>query len=107
MFKIKEIALFIFLIILIISSTIAYQKITVDDLNCKVQEKERIANSGGGKYLIFCEDKVLENTDAMFHLKFDSSDIYRKIETGKEYNFKVYGWRIKPLSIYKNIIKIK
>jgi len=98
------IAVIIFTVLglLILSPLYAYK--TVDNVTCKVADKERITKKESSKYLIFCENEVLENTDSLWYWKWNSSDIYGKIKKGEEYNFKVYGWRIPFLSMSRNII---
>ena len=77
-------------------------------LQVTVTEKERITTGSGdslsSKYLVFTESEVFENTDNLFLLKFNSSDIYRKLEIDETYTVKVYGWRVPFLSLYRNII---
>lgn len=81
-----------------------------------VTEKERVTQKNGdeytSKYLIFCdgengESLVFENTDTIFHLKFNSSNVYGQLKEGKQYEITVVGVRIPFLSTYQNIIKIK
>ena len=64
------------------------------------------------KYLIFVdkgdgEVETLENTDSLIEWKWDSSDMYAKIHAQKKYRFKVYGWRVKFMSWYKNIVGVE
>jgi hypothetical protein len=64
------------------------------------------------KYLIFTKLKdgnvrVFENTDSGIELKFDSSNVYAKIEVGKTYDLRTYGFRIPYFSMYENIIDVK
>lgn len=81
-----------------------------------VTDKERVTQKSGdeytSKYLIFCdgengESLVFENTDTVFHFKFNSSNIYEQLKEGKQYEITVVGVRIPFLSTYQNIIKIK
>jgi len=66
----------------------------------------KITKTNSSKYLIFCEGITLENTDSLWHWKWNSSDFYGQIKKNEKYNFKIYGWRVPFLSMYKNIIKI-
>lgn len=64
------------------------------------------------KYLVFAtnsegEKIVLENTDSIAFLKFNSSDIQGDIEVGETYKIKTSGIRIPFFSTYKNIIDIE
>ena len=76
-----------------------------------VTDKERVNYDDGGKYLIYGhigdDIIVIENTDSLLRGKFNSSDIYAKIEVGKTYEFTVVGHRIPILSNYENIIDFK
>ncbi len=56
-----------------------------------VVRSERVNSGESGKYLVFGENEVYQNTDSFPLLKFRSSDFYRDIEVGKTYRFKVVG----------------
>lgn len=58
-------------------------------------------------YLIYTDQGVYRNDDAVWRLKFDSSDVYGALDVGTRYDLKVYGWRIPILSRYPNIVSIK
>lgn len=77
----------------------------------EVTDKERVNYDDGGKYLIYGhvgdDTMVIENTDSLLRGKFNSSDVYAKIEVGKTYEFTVVGYRIPILSNYENIIDFK
>ena len=65
-----------------------------------------------GKYLIFSKDEagemqVLEITDSVLRFRFDSSDLYGKIEIGKTYRFTVCGSRVQIFSWYPNIYEFE
>lgn len=66
----------------------------------------------GSKWLVLGTDAnsnplVLENTDNLLRLKFNSSDIQAVIEEDKTYEAEVIGFRIPFLSWYENIISIE
>lgn len=83
-------------------STINKREVTVT-----VQDKERVCDSNRNcKYLIFTDGGTFENTDTLLNGKFDSSDVYGRIDEGKTYTFKVAGFRQGILSMYPNIIEI-
>ena len=105
--KIITIILTVIGLLLLLFSGALYSYGTKAEVGCLVKEKERIVSENSSKYLIFCADRVLENTDSLWYWKFDSSDFYKDIDKGKEYNFTVYGWRVPFLSMYQNIIEIK
>lgn len=66
---------------------------------------------GDDTYLIFTklEDgktRVFQNTDSFLEFKWDSSDVYGKLEVGKTYKIKTYGWRMPMFSAYENITDV-
>ena len=56
-------------------------------------------------YLIYSEDATYEITDSWLYPRFDSSDLYGKIQVGESYNIIVGGSRIPFLSWYPNIYR--
>ena len=79
------------------------------NIKLTVKDKERVVNRNGqgSKYLVWSEDETFENVDSLFKGKFNSSDLYGKLEIGKTYNCRVYGWRNSFFSMYRNIIECK
>lgn len=78
--------------------------------NVTVTGKERITETDGegrasSKYLIFTDRETFENTDSFWGWKFNSSDVYGKIEKGYVCDFRVVGWRVQFLSAYRNILQ--
>lgn len=80
-------------------------------VTAKVMKTERVIYGSGdnlqSKYLVFCENETFELTDSLLYGKFNSSDMYGNIQSGKTYTFKVVGWRNHFASMYRNIIEIK
>ena len=93
------IVLFIALIALAPQAISLLHRETVIDT---VVRSERITNGESGKYLVFGEREVYQNTDVILVWKLNSSDFYRDIEVGKTYRFRVIGWRIPLFSLYRN-----
>lgn len=56
-------------------------------------------------YLIYSEDTTYEITDSWLYPRFNSSDLYGKIQVGESYNIIVGGSRIPFLSWYPNIYR--
>ena len=84
------------------------QKETIDVF----KSYDRVTSSDGSgnvesKWIMFFENEVYENTDSMFMMKFDSSDVVRKLQPGKKYKIKSYGVRVPFLSMYRNIIDVE
>ena len=94
----------VFLVLIITPIVLSYS--SAKEITITIKDKERIAEYEDGKYLIFTENEVFENTDSFLFLKFDSSDVYNKLEVGSTYKVKVNWYRIKFLSNYRNILEI-
>jgi hypothetical protein len=74
-----------------------------------ILDKERVVSSttegnSTSKYLIFAEGETFQNTDTIWALKFNSSDIYGKIQRGQVCKFELTGFRVPFLSMYRNIL---
>jgi hypothetical protein len=70
-----------------------------------IASKDDQASGNNHKYLIFTRGgHTFEDTDAYFHGKLNSSDIYAGLQVGHTYTCDVYGWRNHVLSSYQNII---
>lgn len=89
---------------------VGYTYGTARTITIEVTEKDRML-TGGDKldsyWLVFTKDHdVLQNSDSWFWLKFNSSSIHGRLERGKTYTVRVYGWRIGFFSMYPNIVSI-
>jgi hypothetical protein len=101
------VVLFIIFIFSLISSSaiIAYSTQDYGEITIKKTLQKRSGDTD--RYLIFTENNgVFENTDCVWLLKFNSSDIQSELEEGKTYKIKYYGWRVRFLSWYPNIITL-
>lgn len=91
-----------------VASCAGYQYGTVqDDIVVTVDSKESVASGGSSEYLLFTENEVFTIDDTLFHGRWDSSDWYAKIDEGETYKFKVYGWRVPFMSMYRNVISME
>lgn len=108
----KKIIIALVLVLIIIALTDFNDK----EYTVTVTDKERVTYQKGdrieNRYLVYCKDKngnihVFENTDCLFRWKFNSSDVYAKLEEGKEYKLTVVGYRIPVFSCYENIVKVE
>ena len=80
---------------------------TVESHEITINEKWIKYNGNDAKYLISdTSGDVYSIEDSIWFLTFDASDRYTQIKIGETYNTRTIGWRIKPLSWYKNIIQI-
>jgi len=101
-----QIFMFTLLFSFIFSVGYFYQNKTVQTIEVTVTDKQRITNGSDSKYIVFTDKETFENTDAFFHQKYDSSDVYSRLKVDCSYNMDVYGWRVPFISLYRNIIKI-
>src|SRR2546423_1704016 len=99
--------------ILIIVLLVAFEVIksiypvTVTDTVLKTERVQYCSSSGcSSKYLVFGKKETYQDTDSLFYWKFNSSDVYGQIQSGRTYTFKVIGWRVPFLSWYRNIISV-
>lgn len=58
----------------------------------------------GHQYLVFTDQGVYKDTDSVFFLKFNSSDLYDQLAVGKTYRCTSTGARIPVLSSYRNLL---
>lgn len=84
-----------------------FQYATQDEVTFTVEKTERVLYGESSRYLIFTKDETFENTDSIAFFKFNSSDIYGRIDEGKSYQATVVGRRVPFLSWYRNIISIQ
>ena len=72
-----------------------------------VTDKSVKRYNGSDKYLIYTDIGTFENTDQWLCGKFNSSDIYGRIEVGATYEFDTIGIRVTFFSWYENIIAVR
>lgn len=79
------------------------------DITCTVINKEAVnMGDGGNQYRVYTEDcGTLAVEDSITQTRFDSADVYAKIEPGKRYEFHVGGYRVGILSSFPNILSYK
>ena len=82
---------------------------TQDSVVFTVEKTERVldADAQKSRYLIFPKNETFENTDELFFLKLNSSDIYGALKEGHRYKAQVVGVRSPAFSWYRNIISVK
>src|SRR5262245_14188178 len=81
-----------------------------DTYEVRVTDKsvKRVGNED--QYFIYTVDakdkpRVFKDLDAKLFLKFNSSNVYAKMEVGRWYRVKTVGWRWTLKSWYENILK--
>ncbi len=77
----------------------------------RIEDKEKVVamreDSLESYYLVFTDKKVFKNEDSWAYFKFDSSDLYGKLQEGHCYDLKANWWRNNLFSLYENIITAK
>ena len=89
-------------------TTTGCSQVNKREVTITVQDKERVCESGNSscKYLVFTDKGTFQNSDSLLSGKFDSSDVYGRLDEGKTYVVKVAGFRQGILSMYPNIIEV-
>ena len=104
----KFVLLLVFLVASLVVADVVVTLTTVTDVEATVTKCERVTVGSGDTlrsyYLVFTEEETFKNEDCTLHWKFNSSDIHGRLEEGKRYQFKVYGWRVQFLSWYRNVL---
>jgi hypothetical protein len=86
---------------------------SLDSYEVRVVDKQvKRLPDGREVFMIFTkrangEERVFIDTDSKLFLKFDSADIYAKMEVGKWYKVRTTGWRLKMFSKFENILRAK
>ena len=94
-------------IILLIVGHMAWYKSTAETITITVHDKERVAYSESSEYLVFTNSEVFSCSDSYYFGKFNSADVYGRLQQGARYKVKVAGWRVPFLSMHRNIISAK
>lgn len=83
----KAVAAILFLGLLFFISWVFFSQ-TQATVNVVVTGKERITYKSGdsirSKYLVFTDRETFENTDTVWAMKFNSSDIYGSLKDGQK-----------------------
>lgn len=80
--------------------------ITEDEITITVINKERFG-SERGKYLIFTENEVFQNSDNYYHNKSNADELYPYFRPGSNYRVKVVGVYWPSIPRFRNIVAIK
>jgi len=103
-----------FIIVLVLGLILAYpiaKFSSVEVIEVTITDKERISTGSGDdlehKFLIYTKNEVFENTDALFQMKWNSTDVQNDLKKDSTYKVKVWGWRMPFFSTYRNIISIE
>jgi hypothetical protein len=58
-----------------------------------------------GTYMVYTDHGAFTDNNDYLHAKFDSSDLYNRLVTGRTYKCAVYGGRIPLLSGHPNLLR--
>jgi len=73
-----------------------------------IDEKWVKYKGNDAKYLISSEDEqVFQITDSIIKWRWDSSNLYARLDEGKTYEIKTQGFRFPLFSDYKNILEVE
>jgi hypothetical protein len=75
--------------------------------NVCVKDKTLAYSHNSSQYRIYTNNEVFAVSDSLVKLRFNSSDIYGTIESGKCYDIVVYGKRVPFFGMYRNILDVK
>ena len=67
--------------------------------------KDKAVVGKSGQYLIYTDKTTYEIDDTWLHGRWDSSDVYGKMEVGKTYICTLQGYRVPFFSMYPNILQ--
>jgi hypothetical protein len=79
----------------------------VDVLNVKITDKNLYNSKTTNYYRIYTKNETFAIKDTFIHWRFNSSDLYANIETGKCYDLQVFWFRSPFFNEYRNILQAK
>lgn len=74
-----------------------------ETITTTVLDKERVCDTSECQYLVFTEDGTFKIADSFIIGRWNSSDLYGRIQVDERYEITSIGWRIPFLSEYPNI----
>lgn len=74
---------------------------------CSIKDKYLKRDGDKDEFRVVCGEETYKISDLLFIGKFNSADIYSKIEIGKKYKIETTGYRIQFFSSYQNINNAK
>lgn len=71
----------------------------------RITGKESVSTDDNGhEYRVYTTAGTFKVTDSIVHPRFNSADVYGRLEAGQTYTCEVYGYRIPLFSSFKNIL---
>lgn len=71
-----------------------------------VESKDMAARDGSPVYKVFAREGVYESRDSLLLGKFDSADVYGRLQPGKAYRVHACGTRWPFLSMFPNVVRV-
>lgn len=101
-----------FAVLLVVVAFLVNPNCNIDSYNVKVVDKIVKDVDGKQTYMIFTirengKERVFVDKDSKLYFKFNSADIYAKMEKGKWFRVRTVGWRLHVLSWFENILSAK
>lgn len=96
-------AVVVLLILAVVASGI-WAHATEKTVTITVKRLDDQATSKGHQYLVFTDQGVYKDTDSMWFLKFNSSDLFNELTAGRTYTCRTTGARIPVVSSYRNLL---
>ncbi len=78
--------------------------LTVSEATITVEERIGAHGEDGIYLILTAEGEAFTVEDNLFRLQFDASDRYASLKAGGRYQVICTGWRVQPLSWYRNIV---
>jgi hypothetical protein len=89
---------------------------TKDTVSFVVEHRERVVSRGSdgnstSRYMIWAQlpngnTEVFENTDSFLSFKFNSADLYGRMQPGRNCDATVNGFRLPLMSLNRNILDV-
>ncbi len=98
-------------VVVVLLAIVLNPNCSIDSYNVRVVDKQ-VKRLGDGRevFMIFTvrdngKERVFVDADTKLFLKFNSADLYAKLEVGKWYRVRTVGWRLNIFSMFENILK--
>jgi hypothetical protein len=110
-----KLAILVIVVLLLGGAEAIWHHSHVDHIAATITKTERVNYGETSKYLVWADvqdeqgthSEVLEDVDAWYFIKWNSSDVYGQLKVGQTYRLKVSGTRFQLLSWYRNIVSIE
>ena len=105
-FRLSAMIGFLIVLLIILFGYLFFEPfVTEETITIKVLNKSQFGNEPG-KYFVFTQDEVFNNSDNYYHSKENADELNEKLYPGSTYKVKVVGLYIPWLPRFRNIIKI-